>query len=425
MASKPVDPILVAQLVAAVHEHGTISGAALALGLPRATAQSRWNAARLAALHHNEPAPTIPAPEPKPAPEPEDLRATRGMKDEIARLRKELATAHRTSLFEESALEIMRGMAETPVAAPPNWLGAPAKVRKGEPTPEVPVTNWSDWHYGERVSATETTAYNAFDVDIANARIDRLVANTINLCREHHSGNYPGIVVNLGGDFISGGLHPELAKSDEQSRIKAALSVRDILVEKLTIMADEFGNVFCPAVPGNHGRNTQKPEFKGYVETNFDWMIYQLLARHFENDKRVRFLIPDSGDAYYTVYGKRILLTHGDMLGVKGGDGIIGAIGPIMRGTVKVRSQSSALGQPHDLMLLGHWHQTLWLPNAYVNNSLKGFDEYAAKALRALPTPPSQMLFFVHPRRGVTAKWEVFVDEPTTKPAENWVSWKV
>jgi YNFM family putative membrane transporter len=37
---------------------------------------------------------------------------------------------------------------------------------------------------------------------------------------------------------------------------------------------------------------------------------------------------------HYRVYGLRFLLNHGDMLGVKGGDGIIGAIGPMQLGFV-------------------------------------------------------------------------------------------
>jgi hypothetical protein len=39
----------------------------------------------------------------------------------------------------------------------------------------------------------------------------------------YHTGNYAGIVVNLTGDFVSGGLHPELAKTDEEESIPAAL----------------------------------------------------------------------------------------------------------------------------------------------------------------------------------------------------------
>jgi hypothetical protein len=45
------------------------------------------------------------------------------------------------------------------------------------------------------------------------------------------------------------------------------------------------------------------------------------------------------------------------MLGVKGGDGIIGAIGPIMRGEIKKSGQSAALGLEYDINIMGHWHQ--------------------------------------------------------------------
>jgi hypothetical protein len=56
---------------------------------------------------------------------------------------------------------------------------------------------------------------------------------------------------------------------------------------------------------------------------------------------------------HYRVYGLRFLLNHGDMLGVKGGDGIIGAIGPIMRGEIKKSGQSAALGLEYDINIMG------------------------------------------------------------------------
>lgn len=125
---------------------------------------------------------------------------------------------------------------------------------------------------------------------------------------------------------------------------------------------------------------------------------------------------------HYSVYGQRFLAMHGDMLGVKGGDGIIAALGPIARGEFKVRNHSASYGQEYDMLLMGHWHQSLWLPRVTVANCLKGFDEYAKNALRAPVSEPSQPLFFVHPRRGITSRWEVKVDEPRPA-AKEWVSW--
>jgi hypothetical protein len=100
-------------------------------------------------------------------------------------------------------------------------------------------------------------------------------------------------------------------------------------------------------------------------------------------------------------------------VGVKGGDGIIGAIGPIMRGEIKKSGQSAALGLEYDINIMGYWHQELNLPRAIVSNTLKGFDEYARLQLGAKPTRSTQPLWFVHPTHGITARWSVYVDEPT------------
>src|SRR6185437_5478357 len=98
-------------------------------------------------------------------------------------------------------------------------------------------------------------------------------------------------------------------------------------------LADKFGNVFVPCVVGNHGRNTLKPRAKSRVYTSYEWLLYVMLERYFaERNPAIRFFVPSDIDALVRVNATRYLFTHGDALGVKGGDGIIGALGPIMRG---------------------------------------------------------------------------------------------
>ena len=132
-------------------------------------------------------------------------------------------------------------------------------------------------------------------------------------------------------------------------------------------------------------------------------------------DSRIEFLIPDGADAYFKVYNTRFLLTHGDNLGVNGGDGIIGLIGPVMRGDFKIRNAQSAIGMPYDIMVMGHWHTYLPMPKIIVNGSLKGFDEYAHLKLRAKPERPIQALWFVHPDNGVTNHWPIYCDKAERK----------
>jgi hypothetical protein len=305
-------------------------------------------------------------------------------------------------------------------AKPPQWLEKPKNQSKQ--SLEVPCTIWSDWHIGEVVSPGEVNGYNSYNMEIAERRIRQLVESTIDICNNHGSGNYPGIVVNLLGDIISGQLHPELAKSDEEEIIPCTLKARDWLVAAFTRIADAFGNVYVPCTSGNHGRLTPKPEFKRYIYKNFDWLLAQLLIRHFANDKRFTFDVPESNEVYYRVFDVRYLAMHGDQMGVKGGDGIIGMLGPIARGEIKVGTQSRVTDRDFDTLVIGHWHQQLWLPRVIVANSIKGFDEYAKNALRAAPSEPSAPLWFVHPVRGVTSRWDVKVEE--RKPAKReWVSW--
>lgn len=354
---------------------------------------------------------------------PESRRIVQ-LEDEVRRLRTELKVAHRAALDEEAVREIIGVMAAAP-PDPPSWLVRPAKKRKGERTAEVPVCTWSDWHLGEVVSREETNGINAYDIATAERRVRALVTNIISICTRHGPGLYPGIVVNLLGDIVSGGLHPELAKTDAEEVIPAALRASDLLIWAFEQMIAAFGSVYVPCAAGNHGRNTVKPEYKRYVYKNFDWLIYQILVRHFAGRPEIRFDIRESNEVRYRVFGQRYLAMHGDMLGVKGGDGIIGAIGPIMRGEVKTRGQAASSGRDYDVLVIGHWHQELWLPRAIVANALKGFDEYARLALRAIPSEPSQPLWFVHPRRGITSRWNVRVEAPPERAdGEGWVSWE-
>jgi len=339
--------------------------------------------------------------------------------DEIKSLKRRLKEIEEQDTLEKSILQVIGSMASRNVD-PPKWLTKPQSRGKGQ---HVPLTIWSDWHAGEVVNPRELHGLNEFNSRIMESRVRTLVDTTIHLCRNHGPGNYPGAVVCLLGDFISGGLHPELLRSDDLSQIQATLHVRDTLAWAIEKMAEEFGSLFLPCTSGNHGRNTHKSEYKGTVYQNFDWLIYEMLIRHFADRKDIVFANPVTNEVHFSIFGERYLATHGDMLGVRGGDGIIGSIGPIMRGSLKVGRQSAAYGQDFDWLLMGHWHQPLYLPGIIVANTLKGFDEYAARALRAPPSVPSQPLVFVNEKFGHVSYSEVFLDEPRMKQKGSWVQW--
>ena len=310
---------------------------------------------------------------------------------------------------------------------PPAWLTKKTNVGHVG----VPVAIWSDFHWGEVVNKEEVGGVNEFNRKIAKDRLKRLVDGTIELAVHHMvRPNYPGIVVCLGGDFISGTIHDELRETNDGPVQQSILEVQEQLIAALTRMADQFGKVFVPCVVGNHGRNTLKPRAKNRVYESYEWNIYCQLERWFKakGDTRVQFSIPGETDAYFSVLGHRFLLTHGDTLGVKGGDGIIGAIGPIARGVTKVGRSEAQIGRDFDTLLMGHYHTYIPRGDAVpviVNGALKGYDEYARLMLRVPYSRPCQALFFVNAKYGITAQWAVYL-EPKLKSSDTakWVEWE-
>lgn len=397
------DEVLIAAMKL-VAKHGGVAQAACAVGMNESTLRNRVFAARNRGLT------AVSNPE-------------RNKDNEIKALKAQVAALE---IEHDTAAKIRRdiyGLAERN-PAPPAWLHTAGRAGSRG----TPITMWSDWHYGEVVRKEEVGGVNEFNADVARRRIERLVDTTIDLCYNHMGKartQYPGAIVCLGGDLISGDLHEDLRVTNDKTPQQCINDLTDYMASGLEAMASKFGKLYIPAVVGNHGRNTMKPRTKGVVFTSHEWNIYCNLERHFRSSKHVRFDISEHTDVHFQSYGHRYMLTHGDRLGVKGGDGIIGSIGPIMRGSIKVGRSEAYIGQDFDTVIMGHWHQHLSLPGIKVNNSLKGYDEFARNVLRAPYSRPSQQLWFTHPEHGITANWEVFLDkayEPKTD--KNWITWR-
>jgi len=301
----------------------------------------------------------------------------------------------------------------------PNWLIKKSEKKKFA---GVPTLFASDWHWGEIVDPNQINGVNEYNMTIAQNRARTMVQKAIDLLQNYvANANYPGIVFVLGGDMVSGDIHEELMATNEKEIMPTVLDLFGVLSWCIHTLADEFGNVFVPCVSGNHGRNTHKIRNKGRNFTSFDWLLYQFLAKRFENDPRITFHIPDGPDAYYSIFGHKYLLTHGDQF--RGGDGVIGALGPIVRGDHRKRSRNSQIDMGYETMLLGHWHQLIQLERLIVNGSLKGYDEYAYSNNFGFE-PPRQAMWITHPEHGITFSIPIYVDKQKKKLEKDWITWK-
>jgi len=349
-----------------------------------------------------------------------DFKAEHSSAALIKQLKKELRAAQAESA-DAAAIKSYIGSAVIDAArlSLPQWVREP--IRKAS-APGVPLLFLSDLHWGERVFPGQINGVNRYNLDIARTRLHYTVETAIKLLRIlDRDMRYPGIVLPLGGDMISGNIHEELQATNELNTMPTVLDLYGQLIRVIARMRDVFGFVYLPCVTGNHGRDTRKIWAKDRHHTSFDWLLYGLLAKHFESDKRIKFYIPDGSDALFRIYDTRINLTHGDQF--RGGDGLIGPLGPITRGDHKKRSRNSQVGMEYDLLMMGHFHQYMHLTRLLVNGSLKGYDEYAYANNFGFEQP-QQALFVTHPRNGITYRMPVYCERGrrARKPAASWAS---
>ena len=380
------------QAVEAVAKHnGNVTKAADELKISRGTLQHRLRAAALKGIK----AGMVVTPE-GPAPV-----ITRDV--ELESMRRQLRDAQAGETLQKWAKAIVLGIDErASKIAPARWLREHISTPSGA---GIPTLFLSDLHWGEVVRAEEIGGVNFYDMEEAQRRLQSTVQKSCVLLRDHVVGDYPGIVLCLGGDMISGSIHEELEQTNDGTVAEQMLNLFENLQTTIQVLAEEFGRVHVPAVTGNHGRMNRKWQAKQRAHLSYEWLMYQFLQRAFADDARVSFQIPDGPDADYDLLGTRYRLTHGDTF--RSGDGVIGPIGPVTRGTLKRGRMAAAMGAPFDMLLLGHWHTLTWGANFIINGSLKGFDEYAM-TLSVTPEPAAQALWLTTENHGRTIQLPVY-----------------
>jgi len=284
----------------------------------------------------------------------------------------------------------------SPVAAPK------ADRRKGG---ETALLHMTDTHVG---AVTPT-----FNTEIAHKRIRETVAKTVSLSeiqRADHPVNE--CVLMLGGDHIEQTAQfANQAWGVDSTTFAQVFNAASYLQEAVLTLLANFQKVRIYSVPGNHGR-VGKGKGRASVEyesaTNWDSILFQIMRDQLKEQDRLEW--NESGEWYEIVrIGEyRALLHHGDT--IRGFGGNIPAYG-ILR---KHLSWSAGVMPEFRDAYLGHFHIPMSLPLAnglgrvFVTPSLVSDSSYA-KEWVASTSVPAQRLHFIHPTRGVTGEFLLWV----------------
>lgn len=284
----------------------------------------------------------------------------------------------------------------------PDWTVKPT-ARKAHQV--IPSVSFADWHFDEDVSRPQVNGLNAYNRQIALKRLERYFNQIRVICRDYVKGvEFPGVHINMLGDNFSGNIHEELRETNEDTILGSLYFWLEPVASGIRMLVEEFGKAHICAVVGNHGRNSRKPIAKNRVRDNFDWLFASLLKREFDlrGEKRITWAISESHKLPFTIYDTKFIASHGDE--AKGGSGIAGLLSPLMIAAARLKRNFD-----FDYWTIGHWHQQSAFKNVRVSGSGKGYDEYAFVSQFEFQ-PPQQDLFFVAPKRGITASWPVFLE---------------
>lgn len=310
----------------------------------------------------------------------------------------------------KSANEILLKASKISVESVP-WSKSRAR-RKGAATALIML---SDLHLDEIVKPSEVGGMNAFNREIALKRLKKTADGAVNLGKNLMNGfEYEGAIVILGGDMVAGSLHDDTIFNEESSMIPTVDFWVDHLAKFLETIAEAYGPTHVVSVVGNHGRLSHKPRMKGRTEDSWDHLLALMLQRHLKNDKRFSWNIPLCADAYVEIYGRRMLVTHGDQM--KGGGGLSGLVNPASIFDARKRKRNASMGDEHDHMWVGHFHAYTRTGKVTVNGSMKGLDEYAFLNNCAYEEP-TQAFAVITREHGVTLEAGIYCVD---RSAEGW-----
>lgn len=312
-----------------------------------------------------------------------------GLRQQITELNSALRKVRNEDVKFERVIDTLETL--VPSMEPRYTPRANPAVKSGNRKPHTLLLMWSDQHAGEMVSLEETGGLNEYDWSIMMHRHDLLREKLISWAEIF--GPVEELVIAAIGDGVSGDIHDELKQTNEMPLAEAIVQWGLDGGKWIESLVPYFKKIRVVCVRGNHSRFSQKPQAKkGYASG--DWQASQIQAQVLKQYDSVEFIIPRANRAKLEIYGRKLMLIHGDavpsstMVGVPWG------------GMIRY-SEKLARSHDFDHLLLGHFHE----PHAigkriFVNGSTKGVDEYILDR-HGTGSPPAQVLLPFHPDHGV------------------------
>jgi len=338
---------------------------------------------------------------------------------ERARRQQEIAELKR--LLQRAA--VIRDLKETIrqaalAAEPPPLLARPMDADLEE---EFPVLVIGDVHVGQSTPARLTAGYE-YNVEVTERQFEMLAQEVLRIWEQQRRVVRwrELLILDLGDDVENDDLHTTQHRLVDPIVIKQVQTYGRLLAGLILTLLQVFEHIRVERVPGNHGRTSKKAGYAGLAELDpvdsYDWLAGEFAAAFLRNvEDRVRIVNHESFYAVTEVMGHKIIFEHGSSL--RGGSSW---------GGIPYYGIDRAAAAYRDLegdflaLVLGHYHRPYILPSGYggwvIGNGAFPPTTPFVVASKHRVVRPSQTLFSVHPKRGLTALWRLYLDTPRITP---------
>jgi hypothetical protein len=263
----------------------------------------------------------------------------------------------------------------------------------------------SDVHCEERVEPATVNFTNDYSLDVCQRRLDELMQRFfVMLDHERQLCDIDRVMVWLGGDFLTGHIHPDCVEVTQLSPPNATRWIGERLRGIIDAIAQRAGSVVVATNAGNHGRSTEKNRVATELDHSWEQLLYHMLQRE-EKNQNVEWRISGGHLNYIDLDGFLVRTCHGHNIRYSGG--VYGLALPASKAIAGWDAHHRA-----DLTIFGHYHTWGWLRGGrYVSNgSVIGHSPYAV-AIKASPERPCQGAVVIdHGRNEVTKAYPLFCD---------------
>ena len=270
------------------------------------------------------------------------------------------------------------------------------------------VMVWSDWHSEETVLPEQVSGKNEFNLAVFHERFWNLLRGNLAWFRINAAATtIKTIVLALLGDFITGSIHDDLMEGNQLQPAQAIHNVFSYLVKAIDYVLDNTPKdveLIIPCHSGNHGRMTHEQRIATEAGNSLEYFMYLMLRDHFENNKRVKFIVQNGYHSYVSFFEGRFTARfhHGHQINYQGGVG--GITIPVNKAIAQWNKARHA-----DLDVFGHFHTKFDGGNFISNGALIGYSAYAV-SIKGTYEEPSQQQFLINREYSAkTAVMPVFV----------------